>query len=152
MIIISDAIVICVKFYNNVISLRKEINKFEINTKIKKLEALKNEKENLVVNTNNSIELLKSLIQKYESYQKKYRNNLISKETLYNRLRKLQSIDLKNFQIENDNDISENSNFIMNESLKSGLPQKNKNLKLVSDRTNKTSYPNSLVKGVQISL
>ena len=29
MIIISDAIVICVKFYNNVISLRKEINKFE---------------------------------------------------------------------------------------------------------------------------
>ena len=29
MIIISDAIVICVKFYKNVISLRKEINKFE---------------------------------------------------------------------------------------------------------------------------
>ena len=122
----------------------EEINKIEINTKIKKLETLKNEKENLVVNTNNSIELLKSLIQKYESYQKKYRNNLISKETLYNRLRKLQSIDLKNFQIENDNDISENSNFIMNESLKSGLPQKNKNLKLVSDRTNKISYPKNI--------
>ena len=29
MIIISDAVVMCVKFYNNGISLRKEINKFE---------------------------------------------------------------------------------------------------------------------------
>ena len=84
--------------------LNEKIMKNEINSKMKILEAFIKEKNKLLENANDYIELLKNLIQKYIVYQKKYKNNLISKETLNKKIRKLQSINLKNF--DNNNKIT----------------------------------------------
>ena len=119
--------------------LNEKIMKNEINSKMKILEAFIKEKNKLLENANDYIELLKNLIQKYIVYQKKYKNNLISKETLNKKIRKLQSINLKNF--ENNNKIT-NNNFFLKSNIKSTyngnendrytkfIPNKNKNMNL----------------------
>ena len=114
--------------------LNEKIIKNEVNSIMKKLEALIKEKNDLMVNSNDYIELLKNLIQKYIGYQKKYKNNLISKETLNKKIRKLQSINLQNF---NNNKIT-NNNFFLKSNIKSPyiendrytkfIPNKNKNM------------------------
>ena len=119
--------------------LNEKIMKNEINSKMKILEAFIKEKNKLLENANDYIELLKNLIQKYIVYQKKYKNNLISKETLNKKIRKLQSINLKNF--DNNNKIT-NNNFFLKSNIKSTyngnendrytkfIPNKNKNMNL----------------------
>ena len=119
--------------------LNEKIMKNEINSKMKILEAFIKEKNKLLENANDYIELLKNLIQKYIVYQKKYKNNLISKETLNKKIRKLQSINLKNF--DNNNKIT-NNNFFLKSNIKSTyngnendrytkfIPNKNKNINL----------------------
>ena len=121
--------------------LNEKIMKNEINSKMKILEAFIKEKNKLLENANDYIELLKNLIQKYIVYQKKYKNNLISKETLNKKIRKLQSINLKNF--DNNNKIT-NNNFFLKSNIKSTyngnendrytkfIPNKNKNMNLKS--------------------
>ena len=119
--------------------LNEKIMKNEINSKMKILEAFIKEKNKLLENANDYIELLKNFIQKYIVYQKKYKNNLISKETLNKKIRKLQSINLKNF--DNNNKIT-NNNFFLKSNIKSTyngnendrytkfIPNKNKNMNL----------------------
>ena len=116
--------------------LNEKIIKNEVNSIMKKLEALIKEKNDLMVNSNDYIELLKNLIQKYIGYQKKYKNNLISKETLNKKIRKLQSINLQNF----NNNKTTNNNFFLKSNIKSPyiendrytkfIPNKNKNINL----------------------
>ena len=124
---------------------KEEIKRIELNTKIKNLGILKNEQKNFIADANDYIELLKSMIQKYSIYQKKYKNNLISKETFYKKIRKLQSMNLQNFQM--DNNTSKNNNNIMNESIKSVksfFPRKTRHLIFISKRKNKLFTPNFL--------
>ena len=121
---------------------KEEIKKIELNTKIKNLGILKNEQKNFIADANDYIELLKNMIQKYYSYQKKYKNNLISKETFYKKIKKLQSINLHNFQM--DNNTSENNNNILNESIKSFFPRKTRHLIFISKRKNKLFTPSYL--------
>lgn len=121
---------------------KEEIKKIELNTKIKNLGILKNEQKIFIADANDYIELLKNMIQKYCSYQKKYKNNLISKETFYKKIKKLQSINLQNFQM--DNNTSENNNNILNESIKSFFPRKTRHLIFISKRKNKLFTPSYL--------
>ena len=113
----------------------EEIRKIDLNTKIKKLGILKNEQKNFITDAKDYIELLKNMIQKYYSYQKKFKNNLISKDTFYKKIKKLQSINLQNFQIENNT--PKNNNNIMNETIKSFFSQKTRHLIFISKRKNK---------------
>ena len=63
---------------NKTEELKNEIIiKNEVNSKMKRLESLIKEKNNLMVNASDYIELLKNIIQNYICYQKKYKNILI---------------------------------------------------------------------------
>ena len=122
---------------NKTEELKNEIIiKNEVNSKMKRLESLIKEKNNLMMNENDYIELLKNIIQNYICYQKKYKNNLISKETLNKKIRKLQSINLQDF---NKNKTT-NNKFFLKSNIKNNtngnnryshfIPNKNKNMNL----------------------
>ena len=88
-----------------------ELNEIEsrknlIMVKIKKLEFIQLNKENLIKEMKNYTELLKDLIHKYSSYQNKYKNNLISKHFLSKQIKEIQEINLQQWNPENKNIIS----------------------------------------------
>ena len=121
----------------------EELKKIELSSKLRDLESIKTEKNNLINKMSDYIDLLKNLIDKYKSYQKKYKNNLISKETLYKKIRKLQSINLQNFQVEKI--IPKNNKIFVNESIQSKisvLPYNNR----YSNLNSKNKNYNELIK------
>ena len=118
----------------------EELKKIELYSKIKNLETLIKEQKNFIEDAKDYIDLLKNIIQKYLSYQKKYKNNLISKETLYKKIRKLQSINIRNF--EKGDKIKDDDNNKMNQSIKTVLPEKKKYKNFISKRNDKYKTPN----------
>ena len=117
----------------------EELKKIELYSKIKNFEILIKEQKNFIEDAKDYIDLLKNIIQKYSAYQKKYKNNLISKETLLKKIRKLQSINLQNFEI--GNNISDDNNKT-NQSIKTVLPEKKKYKNFISKRNKKYGTPN----------
>ena len=109
----------------------EDLIKNEVNIKMKNLQILMKEKNNMIQKANEYIELLKILVKKCVGYQKKSKNNLISKDILYKKIRKLQSIYLQNFQKEKSN------NFCMNESIKSFLHENDRYTKFIPDKNKK---------------
>ena len=118
----------------------EELKKIELYSKIRNLETLIKEQKNFIEDAKDYIDLLKSIIQKYLSYQKKYKNNLISKETLYKKIRKLQSINIRNFEKRDKNEDDDNNK--MNQSIKTVLPEKKKYKNFISKRNDKYTTPN----------
>ena len=85
-----------------------ELNEIEsrknlIMVKIKKLESIQLNKENLIKEMKNYNELLKDLIHKYSSYQNKYKSNLISKHYVSKQIKEIQEINLQQWNPENKN-------------------------------------------------
>ena len=117
----------------------EELKKIELYSKIKNFEILIKEQKNFIEDAKDYIDLLKNIIQKYSAYQKKYKNNLITKETLLKKIRKLQSINLQNFEI--GNNISDDNNKT-NQSIKTVLPEKKKYKNFISKRNKKYATPN----------
>ena len=117
----------------------EELKKIELYTKIRNLETLIKEQKNFIEDAKDYIDLLKNIIQKYLSYQKKYKNNLISKETLYKKIRKLQSINIRNFEKGDKNEDDDNNK--INQSIKTVLPEKKKYKNFIAKRNNKYRTP-----------
>ena len=69
-----------------------ESKKNIIDIKIRNLELNKTEKKNYIKDINSYIELLKDILQQYIYYQNQYKNNLISKDKLYKKIKKIQLI------------------------------------------------------------
>jgi len=91
-----------------------ELNEIEskknlIMVKVKKLESNQLSKENLIKEMKNYNELIKDLIHKYSSYQKKYKNNLVSKHFLSKQIKEIQEINLQQWNPENKKIISINN-------------------------------------------
>ena len=72
-----------------------EIKKNLVYGEVIKLESEKNEKENIIKEINNYIDLLKGLMQKFIHYQNQYHNNLISKDILSQKLLNISSVNLQ---------------------------------------------------------
>ena len=117
----------------------EELKKIELYSKIKNFEILIKEQKNFIEDAKDYIDLLKNIIQKYSAYQKKYKNNLISKETLLKKIRKLQSINLQNFEIGNNTSDDNNKT---NQSIKTVLPETKKYKNFISKRNKKYATPN----------
>ena len=83
----------------------KETKKNIIDIKIRNLEFEKTEKQNLIKEINKYIELLKKIMEKYLHYRKQYKNHSISKEILSKKIKKIQSINIENWNPENKNKI-----------------------------------------------
>jgi len=112
----------------------EELKKNEVYTKIRNFEFLIKEQKSFIKDVKDFIDLLKNLIKKYLSYQKKYKNNLISKETLYEKIRKLQSVNIQNFEI--GHNTQDDNNNIMNQSTNTVLPHKKNYKKFIIGRNN----------------
>ena len=115
----------------------EELKRIELYSKIKNFELLIKEQKNFISDAKDYIDLLKNIIQKYSTYLKKYKNNLISKETLYKKIRKLQSINY--FEIGNNTSDDNNKT---NHSIKTALPEKKKYKNFIKKRNNKYLTPN----------
>ena len=128
-----------------------EIIKNEQNIKIKDLEKSKLEKINLLAKMNDYMELLRNLIERFNIYQQNYKNNLISKELLNKKMRKLQMINFDNFYIEKM-DIIEKNNFLINKSITINSPFQSKiDFPIrISKRRNKKKIQISLASKSQI--
>ena len=72
-----------------------EIKKNLVYGEVIKLETEKNEKENIIKEINNYIDLLKGLMQKFIHYQNQYHNNLISKDILTQKILNINSVNLQ---------------------------------------------------------
>ena len=83
----------------------KENKKIIIDIKIMNLEFEKTEKQNLIKEINKYIELLKKIMEKYLHYRNQYKNHSISKEILSKKIKKIQSINIENWNPENKNKI-----------------------------------------------
>ena len=83
----------------------KETKKNIIDIKIRNLEFEKTEKQNLIKEINKYIELLKKIMEKYLHYRNQYKNHSISKEILSKKIKKIQSINIENWNPENKNKI-----------------------------------------------
>ena len=83
----------------------KETKKNIIDIKIRNLEFEKTERQNLIKEINKYIELLKKIMEKYLHYRKQYKNHSISKEILSKKIKKIQSINIENWNPENKNKI-----------------------------------------------
>ena len=86
-----------------------ESKKNIIDIKIRNLELNKTEKKNYIKDINSYIELLKDILQQYIYYQNQYKNNLISKDKLYKKIKKIQSINIQQWNPENKN---KNKNYL----------------------------------------
>ena len=89
-----------------------ESRKNSVDKRIRTLELNKSEKETLLNEMKNYIELIKEIIQQFVYYQNLYKKKSISKESLSKKLKKIQSINLQQWNPENknknDNDINNN--------------------------------------------
>ena len=126
----------------------ENLMKNEINIKMKNLQTLMNEKNNVVQKSNDFIEFLKDLIKKFINYQKKSKNNLIPKDILYKKIRKLQSIFLSNFSKEKSNNFPKHeiskSDIHENDRYSKFIPDKNKKRKLKAFNLLPNKYKNVL--------
>ena len=80
-----------------------EIKKNVIDIKIRNLEMNKNEIKNSIKELNNYIEILKDITKQYIYYLNKYKNNLISKDNLSKIIKKIQSINIQQWNPDNNN-------------------------------------------------
>lgn len=96
-----------------------------------KLESEKNEKENMIKEINNYIDLLKGLMQKFIHYQNQYHNNLISKETLSQKLLNISSVNLQQWNPMEEN---KSSTIDINDNLQQNTSLFNNNEKYFSQR------------------
>ena len=83
-----------------------EIKKNAVYGEVIKLESEKNEKENIIKEINNYIDLLKGLMQKFIHYQNQYQNNLISKDLLSQKLLNINSVNLQQWNPMEENKTS----------------------------------------------
>lgn len=100
-----------------------ELKKNILDTKIRNLEINKSEKENIIKEINNYIELLMNIIEQYLYYQNQYKNNLISKEVLSKKIKKIKSINLQQWNPERkkNNILKENNSFMTIQNTKYNL-------------------------------
>ena len=122
----------------------EELKKIECNIKLNNLESLKVEKNKLVKNVSDYIDLLKNLIIKYSTYENKYKNNFISKEMFYKKVKEFQSLNLHNFL--NKKTIQELNNFYINKNTKTCLHYNNRYQNIIpknkNNNKNKLTTPN----------
>ena len=103
----------------------EESKKNIIDIEIRNLEFEKSEKEKLIKEIYNYIELLKNIAQQYIYYRNQYKNKTISKEILSKKMKKIQSINIKKWNPENKNRIyfnkKKNNSYISNNRNKSAI-------------------------------
>ena len=108
-----------------------EIKKNLVYGEVIKLDSEKNEKENVIKEINNYIDLLKGLMQKFIHYQKQYHNNLISKDTLSQKLLNINSVNLQQWNPMEEN---KSSTLDMNDNLPQNTSIYNNHEKYFSQR------------------
>lgn len=108
-----------------------EIKKNLVYGEVIKLESEKNEKENIIKEINNYIDLLKGLMQKFIHYQNQYHNNLISKDTLSQKLLNINSVNLQQWNPMEEN---KSSTLDMNDNLQQNTSIYNNHEKYFSQR------------------
>lgn len=108
-----------------------EIKKNLIYGEVIKLKSEKNEKENIIKEINNYIDLLKGLMQKFIHYQNQYHDNLISKDTLSQKLLNINSVNLQQWNPMEEN---KSSTLDMNDNLQQNTSIYNNHEKYFSQR------------------
>ena len=82
-----------------------EMDRNSLDIQIRNLQVNKSENENILKEINNYIELLNNILQQYLFYQNKYKNNSISKDILSKKIKKIESINLQQWNPDKNNKI-----------------------------------------------
>ena len=82
-----------------------EIDRNSLDIQIRNMRENKSQNENKLKEINNYIELLNNVLQQYLFYQNQYKNHSISKEILSKKIKKIESINLQQWNPENNNKI-----------------------------------------------